>query len=252
MDRVKGKVAIITGGGMGMGESHCKLFALEGACVVVTDINIEAGENTVADIVADGGKAIFIQHDVASESQWDNVVSQAVDTYGGIDILVNNAGIILFASSQKTTAEQWHKTMSVNLYGVHLGCQAVQPEMAKRGGGSIVNISSISGIVGVPNQAAYQASKGGVRQLTKALAVDYQRDNIRCNSIHPGMVSTPLLGKLQNDFEQARASLGPTAGQMTRMADPIEVSYPVLFLASDEASYVNGTELVVDNGFVAT
>ncbi len=252
MGRVDGKVAIITGGGMGMGESHSKLFAREGASVVVSDINIEAGESTVADIVAAGGKAIFVQHDVASESQWANVVSQAVKTYGGVDILINNAGIIFFASSQKTTADEWNKTMAVNLLGVHLGCQAVQPAMVKRGGGSIVNISSISGIVGMPNQAAYQASKGGVRQLTKALAVDYRRDNIRCNSIHPGMIRTPILGDLQDDFETARDLLGPGAAQVTRMADPIEVSYPVLFLASDEASYVNGTELVVDNGFVAT
>jgi cyclopentanol dehydrogenase len=252
MGRVDGKVAIITGAGMGMGESHSKLFAREGACVVVSDINIEAGESTVADIVADGGKAIFVQHDVASESQWANVVDTAVETYGGVDILVNNAGIIFFASSQKTTADEWNKTMAVNLLGVHLGCQAVQPAMAKRGGGSIVNISSISGIVGMPNQAAYQASKGGVRQLTKALAVDYQQDNIRCNSIHPGIIRTPILGDLKDDFEAARALLGPAAQQVTRMAEPIEVSYPVLFLASDEASYVNGTELVVDNGFAAT
>lgn len=252
MARVADKVAIITGGGMGMGESHSKLFASEGASVVVTDINVEAGESTVSDIVAAGGKAIFVPHDVGSEEQWSNVIDKAVAAYGGIDILVNNAGIVFFASSQKTTAEEWHKTMSVNLWGVHLGCQAVHPEMAKRGGGSIVNISSISGIVGMPNQAAYQASKGGVRQLTKAIAVDYQQDNIRCNSIHPGMIRTPILGELQDDFEKAKDLLGPAAQQITRMGEPIEVSYPVLFLASDEASYINGTELVVDNGYAAT
>jgi cyclopentanol dehydrogenase len=252
MGRVEGKVAIITGGGMGMGESHSKLFASEGASVVVTDINVEAGESTVSDIVADGGKAIFVAHDVGSEEQWSSVVDKAVTTYGGIDILVNNAGIVFFSSSQKTTAEEWNKTMSVNLWGVQLGCQAVQPEMAKRGGGSIVNISSISGFVGMPNQAAYQASKGGVRQLTKAVAVDFQKDNIRCNSIHPGVIRTPILGELQDDLETTRTLLGPGAQQVTRMADPVEVSYPVLFLASDEASYVNGTELVVDNGYTAT
>jgi cyclopentanol dehydrogenase len=252
MGRVAGKVAIVTGGGMGMGESHSKLFAREGASVVVTDINSEAGEQTAADIVSDGGKAIFVAHDVGSEEQWANVVHQAVAQFGGIDILVNNAGIIFFAACQNTTAEEWHKTLSVNLWGVQLGCQAVQPEMAKRGGGSIVNISSISGIVGLPNQAAYQASKGGVRQLTKAIAVDFQKYNIRCNSIHPGMIRTPILGDLQDDFEAAKGLLGPAGGQITRMAEPIEVSYPVLFLASDEASYINGTELVVDNGFAST
>jgi len=252
MGRLDGKVAIITGGGMGMGESHCKLFAAEGAQVVVTDVDVEAGEDTLKQITDAGGDAVFVPLDVGSEEQWDNVIAKTVEAYGKITSLVNNAGIVVFKPEQDTTKEDWDFTMSVNLWGVHLGCKAVQPEMTKAGGGSIVNISSISGIVGMPNQAAYQASKGGVRQLTKAIAVDYQPFNIRCNSIHPGMIRTPILGALQNDFESAKAILGPAGGQITRMADPIEVSYPVLFLASDEASYVNGTELVVDNGFAAT
>lgn len=247
MGRVDGKVALVTGGAMGMGESHCLLLAREGARVVVTDINTEAGEATAQQIRDEGGEAIFIHHDVASEEQWQSVIDQAVAAYDKIDILINNAGIVISKPNETTTVEDWDLTMAVNSTGVFLGCKKVVPAMEKAGGGSIVNISSIYGIIGAPNAAAYQASKGAVRMLTKSCAVDYAKYNIRVNSIHPGVIRTPILGDLANDEAAIKQVLATTILQ--RMAEPIEVSYAVLLLASDESSYMTGSELVVDGGY---
>lgn len=247
MGRVDGKVALVTGGAMGMGESHCLLLARESARVVVTDINTEAGEATAQQIRDEGGEAIFIHHDVASEDQWQSVIDQAVAAYDKIDILINNAGIVISKPNETTTVEDWDLTMAVNSTGVFLGCKTVVPAMEKAGGGSIVNISSIYGIIGAPNAAAYQASKGAVRMLTKSCAVDYAKYNIRVNSIHPGVIRTPILGDLANDEAAIKQVLATTILQ--RMAEPIEVSYAVLLLASDESSYMTGSELVVDGGY---
>ncbi len=247
MGRVDGKVALVTGGAMGMGESHCLLLAREGARVVVTDINTEAGEATAQQIRDEGGEAIFIHHDVANEDQWQSVIDQAVAAYDKIDILINNAGIVISKPNETTTVEDWDLTMAVNSTGVFLGCKTVVPAMEKAGGGSIVNISSIYGIIGAPNAAAYQASKGAVRMLTKSCAVDYAKYNIRVNSIHPGVIRTPILGDLANDEAAIKQVLATTILQ--RMAEPIEVSYAVLLLASDESSYMTGSELVVDGGY---
>lgn len=247
MGRVDGKVALVTGGAMGMGESHCLLLAREGARVVVTDINTEAGEATAQQIRDEGGEAIFIHHDVANEDQWQSVIDQAVAAYDKIDILINNAGIVISKPNETTTVEDWDLTMAINSTGVFLGCKTVVPAMEKAGGGSIVNISSIYGIIGAPNAAAYQASKGAVRMLTKSCAVDYAKYNIRVNSIHPGVIRTPILGDLANDEAAIKQVLATTILQ--RMAEPIEVSYAVLLLASDESSYMTGSELVVDGGY---
>lgn len=247
MGRVDGKVALVTGGAMGMGESHCLLLAREGARVVVTDINTEAGEATAQQIRDEGGEAIFIHHDVASEEQWQSVIDQAVAAYDKIDILINNAGIVISKPNETTTVEDWDLTMAVNSTGVFLGCKTVVPAMTKAGGGSIVNISSIYGIIGAPNAAAYQASKGAVRMLTKSCAVDYAKYNIRVNSIHPGVIRTPILGDLANNEAAIKQVLATTI--LERMAEPIEVSYAVLLLASDESSYMTGSELVVDGGY---
>ncbi len=247
MGRVDGKVALVTGGAMGMGESHCLLLAREGARVVVTDINTEAGEATAQQIRDEGGEAIFIHHDVANEAQWQSVIDQAVAAYDKIDILINNAGIVISKPNETTAVEDWDLTMAVNSTGVFLGCKTVVPAMEKAGGGSIVNISSIYGIIGAPNAAAYQASKGAVRMLTKSCAVDYAKYNIRVNSIHPGVIRTPILGDLANDEAAIKQVLATTILQ--RMAEPIEVSYAVLLLASDESSYMTGSELVVDGGY---
>ena len=249
MGRVDGKVALVTGGATGMGESHSVLLAKEGAKIVVTDVNVEEGEATAQQIRDEGGEAIFLQHDVSVEEQWQDIVKQAVATYGKIDILINNAGIIIPNPNEATTVEEWDTTMAVNSTGVFLGCKSVVGAMQDAGGGSIVNISSIYGIIGAPNSGAYQASKGSVRLLTKACAVDYGPFNIRVNSVHPGVIRTPLLAALEADDEMVKQVLGPTIAQ--RMAEPIEVSYAVLLLASDESSYMTGSELVVDGGYTA-
>ena len=247
MGRVDNKVALVTGGAMGMGESHCLLLAREGAKVVVTDIDATAGEATAQQIRDEGGDAVFFQHDVASEAQWQAVIDQAVEAYGKVDILINNAGIVISKPNEETTLEDWDITMAVNSTGVFLGCKHIVPAMEKAGGGSIVNISSIYGIIGAPNAAAYQASKGAVRMLTKSCAVDYAEFDIRVNSIHPGVIRTPILGDLADDKEAVQQILATTILQ--RMAEPIEVSYAVLLLASDESSYMTGSELVVDGGY---
>lgn len=234
---------------MAMGESHCLLLAREGARVVVTDINTEAGEATAQQIPDEGGEAVFIHHDVASEEQWQSVIDQAVAAYDKIDILINNAGIVISKPNETTTVEDWDLTMAVNSTGVFLGCKTVMPAMAKAGGGSIVNISSISGIAGMPTQAAYQAGKGAVRLLTKSIAVDYAKYNIRCNSVHPGAVRTRGTSRVMQEPGFIDAMLTSTI--LGRVAEPIELSYPVLFLASDESSYVNGAKVVVDGGYTA-
>lgn len=247
MARLNGKVAMVTGGGMGMGREHCLLMANEGAQLIVTDINKEAGQQTVSDIKAAGGDALFIALDVASEKNWQSAVEEGVNQYGKIDILVNNAGILILKSLQQTTVEDWDQVLSINAKGCFLGCREILPAMQKAGGGSIINISSIYGLVGGPNAAAYEASKGAVKMLSKAAAVDYASYNIRVNSVHPGIIRTNMTKEALEHKEVAQQMYAMTL--TGREADPKEVSYAVLFLASDESSYVNGSEMVVDGGY---
>ncbi|WP_336773616.1 SDR family NAD(P)-dependent oxidoreductase [Paenibacillus sp. MMO-58] len=249
MSRLADKVAIITGAGSGMGREEALLFAREGAKVVATDINEAAVSAVVKEIEAEGGAAMAIAHNVASEEQWIGVVAAAVEAYGRIDILVNNAGISFAVGMLDTTVEQWDKVMNINLSSVFLGMKHVVPHMQKNNGGSIVNISSIAGITGSQGAGAYTASKGAVRMLSKAAAVDYGKDNIRVNSVHPGFIETPMSKEFVGNEQMLAWFLSQTA--LPRVGQAVEVAKAVLFLASDDASYLTGIELPVDGGVTA-
>lgn len=245
--RVAGKVAIITGAAKGMGRTHALLFASEGAKVVLTDIDGAGVAETAELVAAQGGDALAITHDVTDAAQWADVVSRAEASYGKVDILVNNAGIVIFKPLQDTPEEDWDRIFDVNAKSVFLGTKAALPALQRAGGGSIVNISSIYGLVGAPAAAAYEATKGAVRLLTKASAIDLAGDRIRVNSIHPGVIDTDMTKDLLADPVLRPALMGTTI--LDRPGRPEEVSAAVLFLASDEASFITGAELPVDGGY---
>lgn len=250
MGRVSGKVALITGGAMGMGKSHSELLAREGAHVFVTDRDVAAGETVVEGIVATGGHADFIKHDVTSEADWNNAIATVRQKAGRLDVLVNNAGLLILKPLHETPPEDFDLTFNVNVKGVYLGIRAAVPLMKDSGKASIINISSIYGIIGAASAGAYIGSKGAVRMLTKSCAVDLADFGIRVNSIHPGVIDTPMTkGLLYTDEATRAAVLGPTL--LKRPSKPEEVSNAVLFLASDESSFVHGTEIVVDGGYTA-
>ena len=248
--RVEGKVAFVTGGAVGMGREHALLLAEEGATLVVNDVDEDNGRRTVDDINAQGGQALFMGFDVAKLSAWRDAVTRAMNAFGRIDILVNNAGILLFKPIHETTEEELDRVLAVNVKGVFYGTQAILPAMQAAGGGSIINVSSIYGLVGAPSAAAYQASKGAVRLLTKASAADYAQFNIRVNSVHPGVIRTPMTKDLLTTPETTQDIL--RTALLRRPAEPKEVSWAVLFLAADESSYMTGSEIVVDGGYSAT
>jgi len=249
MGRVQDKVAIITGAGGGMGKADALLLAKEGAIVVVTDIQEEKVYQVVEEIKANGGQAIGFHHNVTSQEDWTRIVDDVVNQYGKIDILVNNAGISLEKPFDKTTIEDWNRVMNINLTSIFIGMQTVIPVMKASGGGSIVNISSIAGLTGGNGSGPYTASKGAVRMLTKAIAVDYAKYHIRANSIHPGFIATPMTTQMFAD-EKMRSwfqSMTP----LPRLGEAEDIANAVLFLASDESSYITGVELPVDGGYVA-
>jgi NAD(P)-dependent dehydrogenase (short-subunit alcohol dehydrogenase family) len=248
--RLAGKVAIITGGAHGMGESEALIFAREGATVVVADVDDAAGQQVVAKITGGGGKARFARLDVTSETAWQDVIGSTTGAYGRLDILVNNAGISGSSDPDTTSTPSWDSIMNVNAKGVFLGMKHAVPAMRRSGGGAIVNISSISGFVGQDRlHMAYNASKGAVRIMTKSAAVQYARDGIRVNSVHPGFMPPMRTSKVSADPAWRQPFLD--AVPMKREGRVEEVAHAVLFLASDEASYITGTELVVDGGFLA-
>ena len=247
--RLKDKVAIITGAGSGMGAAEARLFAQEGAAVVIADLYDEGGQAVAAAIAAAGGRSRFIHTDVTQDDDWAALLDATVADFGKVDILVNNAGLSATSEHDPTSLEGWRRIMDVNATGVYLGCERAIPRMLESGGGSIVNISSIMGFVGSRDgHPAYHASKGAVRLFTKAIAVEYADRGIRCNSVHPGfMPSMRSGGPGSEEGRQWAARVTP----MHRIGEPIEVAYGVLFLASDEASFITGTELVIDGGFIA-
>ncbi len=249
--RLERKVAIITGGANGMGAEECRMFAREGAKVVIADVMEEEGRQVKAEIAEAGGDAVFMKLDVTSESNWEQAVEATLARYGKLDILVNNAGISGTHHPDSMSTEAWDTFMDINAKGVFLGMKSVIPQMRAAGGGSIVNISSISGIVGQNAiHMGYNASKGAVRIVTKSAAVQYAQDGIRVNSVHPGAMP-PMRSSSAARDPGMRSNMVDSAVPMRRLGRTEEVGYAVLFLASDEASYITGAELVVDGGFTA-
>lgn len=251
MGRLDGKVALISGGARGMGASEARLFAREGAAVVIGDILDEEGETTAASIASDGGRCRYMHLDVTQQADWQAAVADAVSQFGSLDVLVNNAGIGSNSFEiHEEPVEMWDRTIDVNLKGVFLGTRTAVPAMLEAGGGSIINISSQLGIVGVPyNGSAYQTSKGGVRIFTKAAALQYANRGIRVNSVHPGPIVTEMTRTGRDDPD--RLSMMLARIPMGRYGEAEEVANAVLYLASDESSFVTGSEVVVDGGWTA-
>ncbi len=248
--RLAGKVALISGGARGMGAAEARLFAREGARVVIGDILEDQGRQVEADIRAKGGECAFLRLDVTVEADWQRAVETAVDRFGRLDVLVNNAGIGAASRVEDTTVEAWAHVMDVNAKGVFLGTKAAIPAMRRAGGGSIVNISSQLGLVGTDNTSPqYSASKGAVRLLTKVTALQYARDGIRANSVHPGPVVTAMTERRRADPAQYQLMLSRIP--LGRYGQPDEIAYGVLYLASDESAWVTGSELVIDGGWTA-
>jgi len=249
MGRLSGKVALISGGSRGQGEAEAKLFSSEGAKVVLGDILDSEGLAVTSDINESGGEALYVHLDVTSKDDWDSAVKQTLDNFGGLDILVNNAGISQRKLVHETTVDEWDRVQDINSKGVFLGTKAVIPAMRAGGGGSIVNISSIAGIVGLTSSASYSASKGAVRLLTKSTAVQYGPERIRCNSVHPGFIDTEMNRAWLEDEEIRAERLKMTPLNM--FANSHDVALAVLYLSSDESRYVTGAELVIDGGIIA-
>jgi 3(or 17)beta-hydroxysteroid dehydrogenase len=248
--RLAGKVALISGAARGMGAVEARLFAHEGARVVLGDVLETEGRAVETEIVAAGGQAAFVRLDVTSETDWAQAVALTVERFGRLDVLVNNAGIGAAGRVEDTTAEAWDRVMDVNAKGVFLGTKAAIAAMRRAGSGSIVNIASQLGLVGMDDSSPqYTASKGAVRLLTKTTALQYAREGIRCNSVHPGPIITPMTEGRRADPVVYQRMLSRIP--MGRYGEAEEVAYAVLYLASDESTYVTGSELVIDGGWTA-
>ena len=256
MNRVAGKIALVTGGANGIGAATSKLLASEGARVMVTDLDQKNGEAVAAEIKKAGGDARFVTHDVTSEKDWERVIQACLDAYGGLNIAVNNAGIGKGATVEDETLEGWRKTMAINLDGVFLGTKhAIRAMKNGKGSNSIVNISSIEGIIAEPGLAAYNASKAGVRNFTKSAALHCAASGyrIRVNSVHPGYIWTPMVEnhlRSVGDVEVLRKQID-AMHPIGHMGEPDDIAYGVLYLASDESKFVTGSELVIDGGYIA-
>jgi cyclopentanol dehydrogenase len=248
MGRLSGKVAIISGGARGQGAEEARLFASEGAKIIIGDILDSEGIQVESEIVERGGQAKFVRLDVSIEDDWSKAVQLAISEYGKLDILVNNAGILLMKGVEDTSSEEWDYLHNINSKGVFLGSKAVISAMRKSGGGSIVNISSIAGLIG-SRFSAYGASKGLVRTLTKSIAVNHGHENIRCNSVHPGIIETDMVSEIIGSKEGRDLQLNRTP--LNVIANSRDVAFGVLYLASDESRYVTGSELVIDGGITA-
>ena len=248
--KLTGKVALISGGARGMGAAEARLFVSEGAKVVIGDVLEAQGREVEAEIKAGGGEAVFVRLDVTNEADWQRAVETAVSQFGQLHILVNNAGVSSQGRVEEVTLEEWNRVMDINSTGVFLGTKTAIPAMRRSGGGSIVNISSQLGLVGTDNSSPqYQASKGSVRLLTKTTAIQYAQDGIRANSVHPGPIETPMTEARRADPAVRELTLSRIP--LRRYGQPDDVAKGVLYLASDDASFVTGSELVIDGGWTA-
>ena len=248
--RLQGKVAFISGGARGIGAAGARLFAQEGARVAIGDILENEGRQVEAQILETGGEAFFVRLDVTSEEEWRQAIAATVARFGRLDVLVNNAGITRRVGMEETSVEMWDEVMAVNARGVFLGTKVAIPEMRKSGGSSIINVSSQLGIVGADaSNPAYQASKGAVRIFTKMAAIQHARDGIRVNSVHPGPILTPMTAERYADEAHSRLMLSRIP--LGRVGQPEDIAYGLLYLASDESSFITGIELVIDGGWTA-
>ncbi len=247
--RLEGKVVLITGAARGQGAAEARLFAREGAKVVLADVLDPDGMAVAAEIAESGGEALYVHLDVSVEDQWRQAMETVVSTYGKLDVLVNNAAIWRGGHVADTTSEQWDQVLDINAKGVFLGTKLAIGEMRKAGGGSIINISSTAGLVGSRTSSAYSASKGAVRLFTKSTAVQYGAEGIRANSIHPGPIDTAMGDQVWPDADSREEAIERTV--LKRIGTPEDIANGALFLASDESSFMTGTELVIDGGITA-
>jgi len=257
--RLKGKVALVSGGASGIGRGVCLRLAEEGATVVVTDIQDDLGQQTATQIAESGGTAHYLQHDVTREPEWESVVAKTLELCGGLNILVNNAGIAIGGSILDMTLDDWQKQQAINLDGVFLGIKHCIPAMIDSAGGSIINLSSVAGIKGAASLSAYNATKGGVRLFTKGVALECANNRwpIRVNSVHPGIIDTPIWDKMNPEVFQSgvntvdREEMADRSVPTGQLGYPLDIANGVLFLASDESRYMTGTELIIDGGLCA-
>ena len=250
MGRLDGKVVLISGGARGQGALEAELFVAEGAKVVFGDVLDDEGQSVERRITESGGEAVYVHLDVTSDGDWEDAVATAEGRFGRLDVLVNNAGIANDEKIEDTSEELWERIMRVNVKGVFLGTRTALPALRRAGGGSIINVSSIAGILGRPlTGGAYSASKGAVRTFTKTTAIQHATENIRCNSIHPGPVDTPMLANISDNPEVLRQRTDEVP--LGRLGVSRDIAYGALYLASDEAAWITGIELVIDGGITA-
>lgn len=255
MQRLTGKTAIITGGGAGIGRATCLRFAEEGAAVVVAEINAETGQAAAAEIVAEGGRALFVETDTSDEESVKQMVAEAAGVFDTIDLLVNNAAIFVLKGIE-ATVEDWQRILGVNVIGPALVAKHVVPEMKKAGGGAIVNLGSISSFIAQPNYVTYNATKAAIANMTRCMALDLADDNIRVNAVCPGTVWTQIVERLAGEqgLDRAAADASPDWGgahMIKRIAEPREIANAILFLCSEEASFITAECLMVDGGYTA-